>query len=399
MRYGRVPRLGITTAFVVVLLLLGCLDDSRQVRAAGEAPVPLLEAGRPVNWWFVFKLNTKAFPGCRGTVERTRSFGGDVQNYSFGQQFVFASDLNNQSRTLQQGGEVCVGDTTNDPVGATFGQVYSGAFFYVIWNDQFYDDPEIDGCTKACSAPWGHSKGMLAWNETGEGLALQVSTPSWPAAGSKRSPRKSDGNTLGCVEDDDVKVSQHFFSVKLTKDDLVKVLEALSNASVVTDPQNPQIVKNGGPSDVQHLVDSLGKKSRAKSFTKETLSTGVMLISKSSGLHVSPWQMVSAVLGSVPLRAATWWANPKIYSTVAASTIDCWADGLGKAGPVDIAIQGTWLGKTFGLKGGAGDDFNHAKIGVGTLGAKHYTIFGDLNQQGALSGKCSGSQNGRGGLF
>jgi hypothetical protein len=42
---------------------------------------------------------------------------------------------------------------------------------------------------------------------------------------------------------------------------------------------------------------------------------------------------------------------------------------------------------------------NHAKIGVST-GTHTYTIFGDMNQQGALSGpKCDSSQNGRGGLF
>src|SRR5262249_27205362 len=149
-------------------------------------------------------------------------------------------------------------------------------------------------------------------------------------------------------------------------DDVVKVLQGLNNASVVTDPQNPQIVKNGGPPDVQRLVDSLGKKSQAKSFTKEMLSTGVLLISKPSGLRVPPWQMVSAVLGSVPLRTATWWANPKIYSTVATSPVDCWANGLGTPGPVEIAIKGAWQGTEFGLKGGAGSDFNHAKIGVGT---------------------------------
>src|SRR5204863_8132467 len=120
-----------------------------------------------------------------------------------------------------------------DPVGATFDGVYNDGFFYVIWNDQFYGDPAIAGCTNSCSSPWGHSKGMLAWNDAGDGFVMQVSTPSWPAAGSKLSPRKTDGNTLGCVTDDDVKVSQHFFALKLTKDDVVKVLKALKNASVV----------------------------------------------------------------------------------------------------------------------------------------------------------------------
>jgi hypothetical protein len=37
---------------------------------------------------------------------------------------------------------------------------------------------------------------------------------------------------------------------------------------------------------------------------------------------------------------------------------------------------------------------------VSTAGGHHYVIFGDLNQQGALSPPgCDSSQNGRGGLF
>lgn len=43
-------------------------------------------------------------------------------------------------------------------------------------------------------------------------------------------------------------------------------------------------------------------------------------------------------------------------------------------------------------------DGNQAKIGVST-GTHSYSIFGDMNQQGALSGKCGSSRNGRGGLF
>src|SRR5207253_6991089 len=69
--------------------------------------------------------------------------------------------------------------------------------------------------TKECGGPWGHSKGTLAWNDAGEGFVLQVTTPSWPAAGSNKFPRKTDGNTLGCVKDDNVEVSQHFFALKL----------------------------------------------------------------------------------------------------------------------------------------------------------------------------------------
>ena len=364
---------------------------------AGDAPAPLLNAGHAVDWWFVFKLNAKSFPGCGAGVTRQCTFGGTVQDYkAFGQQFVYASSENGK---LQQGGG-CTGGTAADPLGATFDQAYNGAYNYLLWNDQFYGDPKIKGCSPNCDSPWGHSKGMLAWNDAGEGFVLQVSTPSWPASGNKKSPRKL-GNTLGCVSgDNDVEVSQHFFALKLTKDDLVKVLGALANASVATDPKNAQIAKNGGPADVQALVKSLGVKSQAKTALREELSTGVDLISKPSALNVPPWQMVSSFLKGVSLRAATWWAVPQIYSTAADTKIACWSNTLGKPGAVEIATTGQWAGQTIGLTGGLGADFNHAKIGVSTSGTEHYAIFGDMNQQGAVSGpKCDSSQNGRGGLF
>ena len=364
---------------------------------AADAPAPLLKTGHAVDWWFVFKLNSKTFPGCGTGVARNCTFGGKVQDYkAFGQQFVFASSENGK---LQQGSG-CVGEMATDPLGATFDQVYNGTYYYLLWNDQFKDDPKIKGCTKECGSPWGHSKGLLAWNDAGEGFVLQVSTPSWPASGNTKSPRKTDGNTLGCVADDDVEVSQHFFALKLSKDDLVKVLGALQNASVVTDRKNPQIVKNGGPADVQKLVNSLGVKSTAKTALREELSSGVVLISKPSALNVPPWQMVSSFLQGVSLRTATWWATPEIYSTTATTKIACWSNTLGKPGAVEIATTGQWAGQQIGLKGGIGSDFNHAKIGVSTSGTGHYAIFGDMNQQGALSGTdCASSQNGRGGLF
>jgi hypothetical protein len=366
--------------------------------SSASAPAPLLKKGQPVNWWFVFKFNAASFPACGAAVQRTCTFGGTVQTYKspFGQQFSYASS---DQHSLQQGSG-CVGETVTDPVGATFDQVYNGSLFYVVWNDQFYDDPVIQGCTKECGGPWGHSKGVLAWNAAGDGFVLQVSTPSWPGAGSKNSPRKKDGNTLGCVLDNDVEVSQHFFSLKLTKDDLLKVLRALANASVVTDVANSQLVNNGGPADVQALVRNLGKKSDSRKLSNDTLSSGVELISKPSHLNVPPWQMVSAVLGGVSLRAATWWEPPKIPGTTTSTPVGCWDSTLDKPGAVEIATTGTWAGKTLGLEGGARPDGNHAKIGVSTSGTHEYSIFGDMNQQGSLSPpNCGSSQNGRGGLF
>jgi len=365
--------------------------------ACPAAPVPLLQKGRAVDWWFVFKFNAATFPACANNATRACLFGGEAQSYTkYSQQFVYASS---ESPTLQQG-NVCAGDTLNDPIGATFDEVYNGAYHYVVWNDQFYDDPNISGCSESCGAPWGHSKGMVAWNDAGEGMVMQVSTPSWPAAGSATFPRKSDGNTLGCVKDNDVQVSQHFFALRLTKDDLVKVLMALSSASVVTDVRNPQIVNNGGPADVQQLVATLGVKSASTTFSTTTLSSGVRLLSKPSSLHVPPWQAVSAVLGGVPLRTATWWATPEIYSTTASASIGCWSTTLGKPGPVEIATTGHWSGKEIGLTGGLGTNFNHAKLGVSTSPNDHFAIFGDMNQQGTISGSnCASSQNGRGGTF
>jgi len=373
---------------LLIVCLAAVLIESMSAQSGTLAP--LLAPGKPVAWWFAFKFNSASFAGCDTT--RTCAFGGSVQSYKeYGQQFAFASSEN---PTLQKGGG-CVGDTVKDPVGATFGQVYNGTAFYVIWNDQFYNDP-----METMASPWGHSKGMLAWNAAGEGFVMQVSTPSWPASGSSANPRKTDGNTLGCVKDDDVEVSQHFFALRLTKDDVVKVLRGLQNASIVTDPSKLQIVKNGGPQDVQALVKSLGKESTSKAVVKDTLSSGVQVFSKPSGLHVPPWQMVSALLNGVSLRAATWWAAPEIPTTTPTSKISCWDDSLGKPGPVAIATTGSWGGKTIGLKGGEGTNFNHAKIGVSTSGSTPYTIFGDLNQQGSLDApKCGSSQDGRGGLF
>lgn len=389
---------GFRLAVLLVSLAVLVGYDGTVAHATDVAPVPLLEKGHPVDWWFVFKFNSKAFPNCGAGAARQCTFGGHVQNYKspFGQQFVYASSEN---PSLKQGSG-CAGETMADPIGATFDQVYNGSFHYVIWNDQFYNDPKITGCTKECGAPWGHSKGMVAWNESGEGLVMQVTTPFWPAAGSKDHPRKTDGNTLGCVNDDNVEVSQHFFALKLGKDDLVNVLQALHNASVVTDPKNPQIVNNGGPADVQRLVEGLGKRSDSTTPTKTKLTSGVELVSKPSSLHVPPWQMVSALLGGVPLRAATWWASPKIYTTTPATKFACWDPTLGTPGPVEIAATGQWAGTEFGLTGGSGPNFNHAKIGVSTSGNEHYLILGDMNQQGTVSGpKCVSSQNGRGGLF
>lgn len=367
--------------------------------AAADAPKPLIRDGQPVDWWFVFKFNTASFPRCSSSTEEERvcPFGGSphkaVDRYS--EQFVYASS---ESPVLQKG-RGCLGETDADPIGSTFSHVFNGDYFYVVWNDQFYDDPKIKGCTKFCAGPWGHSKGMLSWNEDGEGVVMQVTTPSWPASGSTNFPREG-GNTLGCVlNDNNILVSQHFFASRLSKADVVTVLKALQRASVVTEPKNQQIVKNGGPTDIRKLVSSLGRKSTATTYARTQLSNGVELVVKPSALNVPPWQFMSAVLGAVPLRVATWWQSSRIYTTRPATPISCWDKSLGKRGAVQIATSGQWQGSNFGLKGGGNTNGNHAKIGVSTAPDKAYAIFGDLNQEGHLTENCGDKQNGRGGMF
>jgi len=369
------------------------------------APSPMADKNTPVDWMFAFKFNAATFPGCTddGVTPIVGShgiFGGTVDPYKNGhsQQYVFATSA---SPSLVKGLE-CIGGTENDPLGATFGQIYNTpGYYYVVWNDQFYNDP-----IENMDSPWGHSKGMVAWNENGEGMVLQVSTPSWPASASSLVPRQNDGNTLGCINDDDIEVSQHFFSVKLTKDDLTIVLSALGNASIATNLSQPSIVNNGGPVDIQALVNELGKESKSKTVFQATLSSGIQLISKPSSMAVPPWQMVSSQLNGLDIRVASWWASPNIYSSVAGQIPDCWDSSLARPGEVEIAISGNWDGTVIGLEGGMGKNFNHAKIGISKDPTQPLCIFGDMNQQGAMAPNyahqgqtCSSSQNGRGGTF
>jgi len=362
-----------------------------------QTPTPLVQDGKAVDWWFVFKFNAKSFPACPAGATTLCPFGGSPSEDPRGQTFVYASNADSK---LQMG-TTCIGESAADPVGATFGDLIKHKYFYVVWNDQFYNDPSIAGCSESCSSPWGHSKGVVAWNDAGEGVILQVTTPSWPGAASQSAPRSESGNTLGCIaRPNDILVSQSFFSVRLTAADTLQVLRAIGNSSVVTDPSNRQLVNNGGPQDIQDAVKALGVKSTSTKVFKTQLSSGVGLVSKPSALHVPPWQMVSSQLGSVSLRVASWWTNPTIGSTSTQTPIDCWDASLPKPGAVEIAISGGWQGTKFGLKGGLGPDFNHAKVGVSTSGSHHFVIFGDMNQQGALSNSnCGSSQNGRGGMF
>jgi hypothetical protein len=365
------------------------------------APVPLVADGRPVDWWFAFKFDVKTpgavFPGSSDPC----AFGGDVQKYRYGGNLAYAI-ASADAPTLRQGKDM-IGRSGQDPLGATFGEMFRGSLNYVVYNDQFYGDPpNTDPSCKPtfCDAPWAHSKGIVAWNDVGDGLILQVTTPSWPHSGSVKVP-STDGNTLGCVHDDNVRYAQDFFALRTPKPDLKLVLTAMANAGVLTFPDVEEVVhlRPHGPSDLAALASSLGDKKPPNARPMiATLSSGIRLVSKPANLHVPPWHYVSALLGGESLRVASWWTGKDKIPSFGPGKPPCWDPSLRTPGRVEVATTGTWHDQPIGLGGGSS---NHAKVGVSSVDGHGYSIFGDMNQTGAFSDDCDRKtgQSARGGLF
>src|SRR5262245_33817702 len=115
----------------VLFFSLNLLAGYPAIVHAQVPPAPILEDGKPpVDWWFVVKVKAKSFPACASGAVRACPFDGSTrtpQDYGqqasgqpkFSQQFVTA----NSDRKSLRIGQTCVGDTTSDPVGATFDQV------------------------------------------------------------------------------------------------------------------------------------------------------------------------------------------------------------------------------------------------------------------------------------
>lgn len=351
------------------------------------APTPLLDATHLAQWVFAYKFNASTFDTDGQLVQCI--FGGAPADGPAGQAFAVASS----GFGALTSGTGLIGTSLNDPVGATFNEIYNSNLNFVVWNDQFYDDPKISCGT--CRR-WGHSKGVLAWDDAGNGVILQVTTPDWPGAGSSSNPRPHEGNTLGCEHaTHNVQYGQHFFALKLSPADTAAVLDALINSSVVTNVSNPQLARLGGPPELVARASKLGKRVQSVDYMDVTLSSGIRLISKASDLWVPPWQLISARLGGVPLRTSTWRANSPIPTTKATTPIGCWRPSLGKPNAVEIATTGKWMGKVIKISASG----SHGKLGVSLDPARPFTIFGDMNQQGSLTGNCGSAQNGRGGLF
>merc|ERR1712232_1496721 len=96
----------------------------------------------------------------------------------------------------------------------------------------------------------------------------------------------------------------------------------------------PQLVKlTHGPSNLASLARSLGKVDKSPEVYSATLSVNsVTILAKPSYLRVPPWQLVSSFVQQ-PLRVATWWNAPKIFSAKAGRP-GCWNDTL--AEPLEV---------------------------------------------------------------
>lgn len=400
-------------------LIAGAIGCALAGAAFAQAPEPQLKAGKPVQWWFAYKFWVQDLPSHSGDKPDDCAFGGKINNGSFSQRYVVASSTD---PTLHDGPGL-IGKGDNDPLGATFGPIFNGDYFYVVWNDQFYGSPAINrtNCPQTgpkdennCMSPWGHAKGMLAWSPAGDGVVIQVTTPDWPGSASASHPRakskfaKGAGNTLGCVVNNNVIYGQHFFALKLSQADVKQVLRALDRASVVTTTHSPQVVdtkvgSTGLPADVQTLVDTLERAhpSKATAPFDVTLGSGVRLIAKPSDFNAPPWQFVSWRLGAADLRVATWNNSPTIGSTYDEKAVTCWPPGYLTAGKVphlgrvESAATGKWGTTTLHMQASE----NHGKFGVSRNPGETLSVFGDLNQSGGLKTACANAQNGRGGLF
>jgi hypothetical protein len=367
--------------------------------AQAPAPTPLASQGHPEKWIFVYKFNATSFPSKLDDPARLCPFGGSPRPKDrFSQQYVYATASDPALRM----GTGLVGTSIADPLGATFSEIYNGDYFYVVWNDQFQTPPIPGG-----GSGTGHSKGILVWNQNGDGLVLQVSTPGWPGAGNVRLKRDGDGNTLGCLTkvSNNLQFAQHFFALKLSPQDVVSVLQALVNSNVVTTIGESAIRHVGGPAPIVAAAKGLGKSNGSVTVTDTVLSSGVRLISKPPALAVPPWQLVSAELtpagapNGPDLRTATWTPSTMPETTTPKDPA-CW--GFSRhSGAIGIARWGSFSNTAFKL----GSSSNHAKIGVSTAqSGPWYSIFSDLNEDGPLEpagvpSTCSKRQNGRGGMF
>ena len=297
-----------------------------------------------------FKFNSsKSFAGCEPasknpgqknptmTATGNASFGGVVQTKpAFGQQFAFASS---EDGALRQGSG-CAGATLTDPIGATFDQVYNGSFHYLIWNDQFYHDPVGLGLQgRQLRRALGPLEGTARLERCGRRLR-HAGLDAGVAALGQQPVRHAQGEQgqyarLQQLEQQSARQPALLCAQADQQRCLVEVLDGAEECER-GDRSRPslQIVQNGGPPDVRKLVDDSenGRTQGRASIIKTELSSGVIMISKPSGLACAALADGFVIADSEPTpaehaqRTATWWTKPWIPTTTNSTAIRCWDD-------------------------------------------------------------------------
>lgn len=138
--------------------------------------------GKPVDWWFVYKLPKGIGPA----------------RHTTGDEFLYCDSVWNSELHLSKNK---LNDTKN-AVTQTLKQIFSSDAHtgYVLWNDEI--PPTRSQPKPANNNSKGHSKGVLAFNQnTNSGLYLLHSTPRFPAEGEIELPddERDYGQTFLCV--------------------------------------------------------------------------------------------------------------------------------------------------------------------------------------------------------
>jgi len=283
-----------------------------------------------------------------------------------------------------------------------------------------------------CSSPYGHSKGALAYEESGTGFFLQGTTPNWPDPS-----QKSTYTPLGCQLDSNTDLSQSFLGLTLDADtfsEMAPYIEAARLCSTGTTS-----CRNGSAG---HMIDfnCTSEQTRAEDWSildtafsgtstsdmhsstySGTTSGGVdfKLIAKAEADAIPPWLLVASELG-VDLGVSSWLdfnygfaslCSGDDYSS-ATNQMCLVSDDLGislnenggavqsveNALAASFEINGVDL--AWALWGEFTSIASHAKFAIASEFDNPWFVSGDENNQGwSCSTSCSGSQSGRGGLF
>lgn len=142
--------------------------------------------GKPVDWWFMYKVPEGRGPGGNST----------------GYEYVYCDST---------GGAPALSANTLDKPGSALEQTLKQIFVqdedrgYVLWNDEVPErlrEKKFRGIFSTDSSSYGHTKGVLGFNrKEGSGFYLLHSTPKFPDVGAPLVPRGQNdyGQTFLCV--------------------------------------------------------------------------------------------------------------------------------------------------------------------------------------------------------